>query len=118
MLNIQKFVLYMIQENCYVVTTRPKSVSSWTAGHIIPKNEKPFVQYIRDNQLTPKHLILMHGYIDHNFGNNTIYNEFGLKPEVHSGDSSLMEHLAEQSMSHWNKIGLSNASSWQIFKWR
>jgi glyoxylase-like metal-dependent hydrolase (beta-lactamase superfamily II) len=99
MLNIQKFVCNMIQENCYVVSDETKECIIVDCGAYYPEERKAIVQYIRDNQLTPKHLICTHGHIDHNFGNNTIYNEFGLKPEVHSGDSSLMEHLAEQSMS-------------------
>ena len=82
MLNIQKFVCNMIQENCYVVSDETKECIIVDCGAYYPEERKAIVQYIRDNQLTPKHLICTHGHIDHNFGNNTIYNEFGLKREV------------------------------------
>lgn len=55
------------------------------------------MDYIRDNGLTPVHLLSTHGHIDHNFGNNTIFDEFGLKPEVHKEDQHLMDMLAEQA---------------------
>lgn len=35
--------------------------------------------------------------LDHNFGNNTIYQEFGLKPEVSAADENLMKGLAKQA---------------------
>ena len=43
------------------------------------------------------HLIATHGHIDHNFGNNTIYEQYGLRPEVHKEDEQLMEMLDKQA---------------------
>ena len=85
MLNIQKFVCNMIQENCYVVSDETK--------------ECIIVDYIRHNQLTPKHLVATHGHIDHNFGNNTIYEAFGLKPEVEADDEQLINMLPQQAQA-------------------
>jgi hydroxyacylglutathione hydrolase len=51
----------------------------------------------------PRHLFLRslslsrNGHLDHNFGNNTIYQEFGLKPEVSAADENLMKGLAKQA---------------------
>jgi glyoxylase-like metal-dependent hydrolase (beta-lactamase superfamily II) len=38
-----------------------------------------------------------HGHLDHNFGNNTIYDEFGLKPEASEMDDNLMRALGRQA---------------------
>ena len=66
-------------------------------GAYYPAERAAIVDYIRDNGLTPVHLLSTHGHIDHNFGNNTIFDEFGLKPEVHKEDQHLMDMLAEQA---------------------
>ena len=54
-------------------------------------------KYIRKNELTPKHLVATHGHIDHIFGNNTIFEEFGLRAEVHTADKFLIEQAAFQA---------------------
>lgn len=97
MLNIQKFVCNMIQENCYVVSDDSKVCVIVDCGAFYPEERKAILQYISENELVPKHLIATHGHIDHNFGNNTIYDNFGLKPEVHANDEYLMTKLAEQA---------------------
>lgn len=60
------------------------------------------VKYIRDNGLKPCHLLETHAHIDHNFGNDTILNEFGLKPELHVKDAYLHETLKEQALAFAN----------------
>ena len=53
--------------------------------------------YIKENNLQPVHLLVTHGHLDHNFGNNTIHETFGLKPEVSAADESLMKNLKQQA---------------------
>jgi glyoxylase-like metal-dependent hydrolase (beta-lactamase superfamily II) len=86
MLNIQRFVCNMLQENCYVVSDETKECVIVDCGVYYQEERKALVNYIRDNGLVPKHLIATHGHLDHNFGNNTIYEEFGLKVELHHAD--------------------------------
>lgn len=97
MLNIERFVCNMIQENTYVVSDERKECVIVDCGAYAPEERKAIVSYIRDNGLTPKHLIATHGHIDHNFGNDTIYKEFGLKVEVHADAQPFMESLPEQA---------------------
>jgi hydroxyacylglutathione hydrolase len=99
MLNIEHFVCNMIQENCYVVNDDSKECVIVDCGAYYEEERKAIVTYIRNNHLTPKHLIVTHGHIDHNFGNNTIKDEFGLSPEVSSLDKKFMDSLKEQAIS-------------------
>lgn len=99
MLNIQRFVCNMIQENCYVVSDDTKECVIVDCGAFYPEERKAIVDYIRNNKLVPKHLIATHGHIDHNFGNNTMFDEFGIKPEVHADDEYLMDKLAAQAQA-------------------
>ena len=97
MLTIQRFECNMLQENCYIISDETKECVICDWGAYYPAERAAIVDYIRDNGLTPVHLLSTHGHIDHNFGNNTIFDEFGLKPEVHKEDQHLMDMLAEQA---------------------
>ncbi|MCI5813499.1 MAG: MBL fold metallo-hydrolase [Prevotella sp.] len=97
MLTIQRFECNMLQENCYIISDETKECVICDCGAYYPAERAAIVDYIRDNGLTPVHLLSTHGHIDHNFGNNTIFDEFGLKPEVHKEDQHLMDMLAEQA---------------------
>ena len=99
MLNIQKFVCNMIQENCYVVSDETKECVIIDCGAYYEEERRAIVDYIREQELKPKHLLATHAHIDHNFGNNTIYETFGLKPEVEGADEKLMEKLPEQAQA-------------------
>lgn len=97
MLTIQRFECNMLQENCYIISDETKECVICDCGAYYPAERAAIVDYIRDNGLTPVHLLSTHGHIDHNFGNNTIFDEFGLKPEVHKEDQHLMDMLAKQA---------------------
>ncbi|MCI7597483.1 MAG: MBL fold metallo-hydrolase [Prevotella sp.] len=102
MLNIVRFVCNPIQENTYVMSDETNECVIVDCGAFFPEERKAIVDYIRSNHLVPKHLIATHGHIDHNFGNNTMFEEFGLQPEVHADEAQLMDTLPEQAESFCN----------------
>lgn len=97
MLNIQRFVCNMFQENCYVASDKTKECVIIDCGAFYEEEKRAIIDYINNNKLIPKHLISTHAHIDHNFGNNAIYTAFGLKPEVCIDDKILMGKLKEQA---------------------
>lgn len=99
MINVERFVCNMIEENCYVVNDETKECIIVDCGAFYPEERNAIVNHIKNNKLTPKHLIATHGHIDHNLGNNTIFDSFGLKVEVNGGDEKLMNKLSEQAQS-------------------
>ncbi len=107
-MHIERFVCNMFQENCYIMSDDTKECVIIDCGAFYEEERKAIVEYINDNKLTPKHLICTHAHIDHNFGDNTIYDAFSLKPEVSVKDQILMEHLPEQAKTF---IGLSYKES-------
>lgn len=96
-MNIERFQCNMLQENCYVVSDETKECVIIDCGAFYPEERTAIVNYIKENQLKPVHLLVTHGHLDHNFGNNTLYDEFGLKPEVSASDENLMKHLKKQA---------------------
>lgn len=103
-MHIERFVCNMFQENCYIMSDDTNECVIIDCGAFYEEERKAIVEYINENQLIPKHLICTHAHIDHNFGDNTIYKAFSLKPEVPYKDKILMEHLTKQAKAF---IGLS-----------
>lgn len=89
----------MLQENCYVVSDETKECMIVDCGAFYPEERQVIVDYIRTNNLKPMHLVATHGHFDHNFGNDTIYKEFGLKPEIHRKDERLLQTIGDQAMT-------------------
>lgn len=97
MLHIERFQCNMLQENCYVASDETQECVIIDCGAFYPEERKAIVDYINANHLKPVHLLVTHGHLDHNFGNDTLYREFGLKPEVAAQDEKLMKHLGKQA---------------------
>jgi glyoxylase-like metal-dependent hydrolase (beta-lactamase superfamily II) len=96
-LNIERFAVNMLQENCYIVSDETKECVIIDCGAFYEDERNAITSYIRNNGLTPKHLLCTHGHLDHNFGNDTIYREFNIKPEVSERDEKLMSHVKQQA---------------------
>lgn len=102
MLKIQRFQCNMLGENCYVASDETKECIIVDCGAYYPEERTAIVDYICKNELKPVHLVATHGHLDHNFGNNTIYDEFGLKVEVHGDDEHMMQNLKGQAKKFYN----------------
>ncbi|MBR3726372.1 MAG: MBL fold metallo-hydrolase [Prevotella sp.] len=87
----------MLQENCYVVSDESRECVIIDCGAFFPEEKKEILQYIRDNNLIPKHLLATHGHLDHNFGNQFILDEFGLKVEIHRDDADFITNYEFQA---------------------
>lgn len=97
MIKIKVFVAELIQENCYVVHDESKECVIIDCGLYSQEERDSIVKYIDENKLKPVHLIATHGHLDHHFGDDTIYNTYGLLPEVHHEDEYLMTSLSNQA---------------------
>lgn len=97
MMKVRTFVCNMLQENCYIVSDDTNECVIIDCGAYYPEEKLAISNYIRENKLTPVHLIATHGHLDHNFGNEFILKEYGLKPEVHEKDLDKITHLNKQA---------------------
>ena len=97
MLEIKRFTVNPLYENCYVVSDESKECVIIDCGAYTDEERKSIKEYIDNSGLKPRHLLLTHGHIDHCIGNGFIEKEYGLKPEVHINESQLMEKLPLQS---------------------
>lgn len=98
MLKIQRFVCNPYQENTYVVSDETQECVIIDCGVYFDDERLSLIEYINSNGLTPKHLLCTHGHFDHCMGNDTVYYEYGLRPEVCKKDEFLMSHMDDQAM--------------------
>ena len=75
MIQIKRFVFNMIEENTYII---------WDDS-------------LECVIIKPVHLLATHAHLDHNFGINTINDEFGLLPKVSEKDAPALRSLKEQA---------------------
>lgn len=97
-MKIESLVCNMLEENCYVVSDETNECVIIDCGVFYEEERRALVEYIRNNDLKPVHLLATHGHLDHNFGNDTIYKEFGLKPEMAKADENLIRNFKQQAM--------------------
>ena len=96
MISIKTFVVNPLQENCYVVSDETREAVVIDCGAYYDSERNAIANYLRDNRLTPVRLLCTHGHFDHTFGNDTIYESYGLKPEIHADDAHFITDLAQQ----------------------
>jgi glyoxylase-like metal-dependent hydrolase (beta-lactamase superfamily II) len=99
MITIKTFCFNLLQENTYVVSDDTKECVIIDCGAFHQDERDALVKYINDNHLKPTHLLCTHGHFDHNFGINTVYETWGLKPEIASEDDWLISDLPGQFLA-------------------
>jgi len=96
MITVKKFVCNPLQENTYVVSDDSRECVVIDCGAFFDDERKAIVSYINTQQLKPVRLLCTHGHFDHIFGCDTIFDVFGLQPEVHSEDAYLTDDVNAQ----------------------
>lgn len=96
-MNIQRFEVNPLQENCYVVSDDSRECVIIDCGAYYDEESIAIDNYLRKQQLKPVHLLATHGHLDHNFGNAHLFKQYGLKVEICAGDQQLVERLPQQA---------------------
>lgn len=99
MLNVKTFICNLLQENTYVVSDETKECVIIDCGAYYEEEREAIKQYIATEGLKPVHLLCTHGHFDHNFGIDTIFETYGLKPEIAPEDDFLISDLPGQFKS-------------------
>jgi len=97
MIQTQCFECNMLAENCFVVSDETKECVIIDCGAYFTDERKKICDYIRGHELKPVHLLCTHGHLDHIFGNEIIYDEFGLLPEIGKADDYLISDVEKQA---------------------
>jgi len=91
MLKIKTFIFNPVMENTYLLFDETLEAAIIDCGASNEKEQKQLSDYIRENNLTLKRLLNTHLHFDHVFGNQFIYETFGLKPEYSKEEEAMPE---------------------------
>ena len=98
-MNIQRFEVNPVQENCYVVSDETKEAAVIDCGALFDEERLAVVNYIKENGLTLRHVLCTHAHFDHIFGLDTLFEEFGVKPRLHPADRHIYDGMRQQVMA-------------------
>ena len=99
MINVHYFAFGPFQENTYVLWDETKECIVLDPGNSTASENKKLSDFISQNGLNLKRLILTHAHIDHINGNKYVFDTYGLLPEVHKDDVYFIEkHLNSATM--------------------
>ena len=86
MIQIKAFVVNYFSENTYVVSDETKEAVLIDCGCLHREEQLELQEYVRENDLKLVHYICTHLHLDHTFGNEFVYNTYGLRPEASVAD--------------------------------
>jgi hydroxyacylglutathione hydrolase len=91
MASIQSFVNNPYQENTYILYDDSLECVIIDPGMYTATEQNTVVNFIKANNLKPVLLLNTHCHIDHVLGNKFIFDQYGLKPKFHIGESEVLE---------------------------
>ncbi len=95
-MEIRSFTFNPFQTNCFIVHDQGEAVIV-DAASSTPAEHAEIEQYVEENQLQVRHLLLTHGHIDHIFGCTHLSERFGMPFKLHAEDVPLLERAEDQA---------------------
>lgn len=86
MISFKKFTFNPYQENTYVLFDETRECVIIDPGMYDGREQNQLVAFIKENQLIPVLLLNTHCHIDHVFGNKFVFDQWGLRPQLHRGE--------------------------------
>ena len=90
MATVQSFVNNPYQENTYLLFDETGECAIIDPGMYTSAEQNAVVAFIKDNNLKPVLLLNTHCHIDHVLGNKFVFDQYGLKPQFHEGESAVL----------------------------
>ncbi|HMW38437.1 MAG: MBL fold metallo-hydrolase [Saprospiraceae bacterium] len=94
-MQIKCFTVNPFYENTYLIWDKHGVAAVIDPGFYSKAEWNSFASFISDHQLILSDVILTHAHLDHIFGCEEIYRNFGLRPRMHADEISLY-HGANQ----------------------
>jgi hydroxyacylglutathione hydrolase len=97
MLYLKSFCFNPFQENTYVLFNEHRNAFIIDPGNSTAAENRQLKDFILQESLSVRRLLLTHAHIDHILGNRFVSEEFGLLPEVHMADQYFIEKMKESA---------------------
>ena len=100
MLGVKAFTFSPVQENTYVLYNEKSQCCIIDPGCYFPEEKQELKHAIEKAGWTPVLLLNTHCHLDHVFGNQFIYDTWGLKLHIHAKEKPVLD-FAPQSGLMW-----------------
>lgn len=94
-MQINRFCVNMIQENCYLVWDETRQAVLIDCGAYYDEERKAISSVVAEKNLTLTHLFNTHAHFDHLFGASYIYKEYGVKIELCAAEQETYAQAAK-----------------------
>lgn len=91
MITIEKFSFNPFSENTYIVFNQAKEAYIIDPGNYQPYETEKLSQYIKENHLTIKNILLTHAHIDHVLGLQWAYDTFHVPVIIHPIEKEILD---------------------------
>ena len=86
MTTVQSFEVNYFSENTYIVYDETKEGVIIDCGCMNKEEQQLISRFVSEQQLTLKRYVCTHLHLDHIFGNQFVWKQYGLKPEASKAD--------------------------------
>ena len=86
MTTVQSFEVNYFSENTYIVYDETKEGVIIDCGCMNKEEQQLISRFVSEQQLTLKRYLCTHLHLDHIFGNQFVWKQYGLKPEASNAD--------------------------------
>lgn len=90
MITIKTLVYNPYQENTYILSDENGACAIIDPGMYGKEEEDTLVAFLNSNGFTPKLLLNTHCHVDHVLGNRFVFEQYGLIPQFHEGELTLL----------------------------
>jgi glyoxylase-like metal-dependent hydrolase (beta-lactamase superfamily II) len=97
-MQLQHFIFNPFSENTYILWDSTNECVIIDPGCHNAAERNLLQQFIDKQQLKPVKLLLTHAHVDHILGNDFIFNTYGLQPEVHIQEASLLQNAPQYGL--------------------
>lgn len=96
-MQIQRFVVNMIEENTYLLYDKKGNAALIDCGAFYPEEKSSIKNFIIDKQLNLTHLLNTHAHFDHLFGVDFICESFHISLEINRAEKDIYESAPLQT---------------------
>lgn len=104
MIQIKSFICNPFSENTYVISDETRECIIIDPGMFSAEEQNGVVNFINQENLRPVRLLNTHCHIDHILGNKFIFDNYGLLPQFHEGETEVLDmapaHAASMHMAY------------------
>ncbi len=91
MITVKTFTFNAYSENTYLLFDETKDCVIIDPGMYEGGEQNELTSFIKENTLKPVLLLNTHCHLDHVFGNKFVFDTYGLKPQFHAGELSVLQ---------------------------